>query len=226
MIKKFYVYSLKDPLTDEVFYIGKGSKKRALSHLNESEWKYNKRKGEKIKEILELGMKPKIEILFETDNKDAAYDYEEMKIKELGRKNIDENGILLNLSESSRPPKRTGKPGTFLNKFHSQKTKEKISKKLKEYFSNTENRKKLSEKIKSVSFKNRKTTKGYPATKPQKYIVEKINGEKFEIINLDKWCKKNGFSTSTLRDTLPQRKNRFVLYGPAKGYRIYVSKKQ
>lgn len=224
-MKKFYVYSLKDPQKNEVFYIGKGSGKRALSHFNEREWKYNTRKGRKIKQILESGKIPEVEILFETDNEEEAYDYEEMKIKELGRKNIDENGILLNLSESSRPPKRSGKPGTFLNKTHSLQTKEKIRKKLKEYFSNIENRKKLSEKIKSISRKNRKTTKGYPATKTQKYIVEKITGEKFEIINLDKWCRENGFSTSTLRDTLPQRKNRFVLYGPAKGYRIFVSKK-
>jgi hypothetical protein len=57
---KYYVYLLSDPITDEIFYVGKGKGNRFFSHLkdtNESD------KVRKIQEIKAQGREPKIEFL-------------------------------------------------------------------------------------------------------------------------------------------------------------------
>lgn len=57
---KYYVYIYSNPLTDEIFYVGKGKGDRVFSHLNEES------ESEKIKYLSDLkskNLKPKIEIL-------------------------------------------------------------------------------------------------------------------------------------------------------------------
>lgn len=57
---KYYVYIYSHPITNEIFYVGKGKGNRVFSHLedeNESE------KVQMIKELKSQGLNPKIEIL-------------------------------------------------------------------------------------------------------------------------------------------------------------------
>lgn len=57
---KYYVYIYSHPITEEIFYIGKGKGNRVFSHLDESK---KSQKFELIKEIRGQGLRPKIEIL-------------------------------------------------------------------------------------------------------------------------------------------------------------------
>lgn len=55
-----YVYLYIDPRTDETFYIGKGVGTRAVAHLSDTS---ESEKVERIQEIRDSGMEPRIEIL-------------------------------------------------------------------------------------------------------------------------------------------------------------------
>jgi hypothetical protein len=57
---KYYVYIYSNPITDEIFYVGKGKGDRVFSHLSEES------ESEKVKYLSDLklkNLKPKIEIL-------------------------------------------------------------------------------------------------------------------------------------------------------------------
>lgn len=57
---KYYVYIYSNPITDEIFYVGKGKGDRVFSHLSDES------ETEKVKYLSELklkNLKPKIEIL-------------------------------------------------------------------------------------------------------------------------------------------------------------------
>lgn len=56
----YYVYTYSDPETNEIFYVGKGQRNRVFDHLND--WK-NTKKSRMIRQILERGQEPKIEII-------------------------------------------------------------------------------------------------------------------------------------------------------------------
>ena len=57
---KFYVYLISDPISREIFYVGKGKENRAFDHFKQSG---DSEKVNKIKEIKSKGFEPKIEIL-------------------------------------------------------------------------------------------------------------------------------------------------------------------
>ena len=109
---KYYVYVYKDPDNKSPFYIGKGSGNRYKKHLNETfENTENRKKYAKIKSILNAGKEPIIEILKYFNDENQAYDFETELIKAYGRKDIDDNGILLNICEDNRPPNTKGRTG-------------------------------------------------------------------------------------------------------------------
>ena len=120
MKNDYYVYFLVDPEKDQVFYVGKGRKNRAHSHLKGI--KSSKRVQDKIKSIRLKGLEPSI--IFHQVNltEKIAYEMEKKMILHYGRKGIDENGILMNICEDSRPPVR---------RFQTQSTRDKISKNMK-----------------------------------------------------------------------------------------------
>ncbi len=63
-IGPFYVYVLVDPTTDEIFYVGKGSKQRAESHLKpRNKADSASPKFERIEKIRKLGFEPRIDIV-------------------------------------------------------------------------------------------------------------------------------------------------------------------
>lgn len=106
----YYVYSYRDPDKLLPFYIGKGSGNRKFRHLKETkENTENYLKWCKIKSILNRGMQPIIEILFETYLEKEAYDKECELIKYYGRIEFEENGCLANRCIDARPPTYAGK---------------------------------------------------------------------------------------------------------------------
>jgi len=58
---KYYVYLLSDPITNEIFYVGKGKGNRVFDHLKNTT--DGSEKSQKIKELKSQGKVPKIEFL-------------------------------------------------------------------------------------------------------------------------------------------------------------------
>jgi len=108
----YYVYGLIDPRTDLPFYIGKGKGSRWQYHYSEKELIENNNHG-KTKRILELknlGYEPKVIFYAQNiENEDIAYNVEVSLIKQYGRINHNQNGILTNITLDSRPPNWKGK---------------------------------------------------------------------------------------------------------------------
>jgi hypothetical protein len=80
----YYVYLLKNPETQEPFYVGKGKNKRAYSHLNGID-KSNKLKQKYIENLKEKGLTPIIEFYKSNISEKEAFDIEKKLIEKYGR---------------------------------------------------------------------------------------------------------------------------------------------
>lgn len=99
----YYVYQLIDPRNNKPFYIGKGSGNRAYQHLKFKDGNINPYKDRKIKRIIQAGLEPIVEFLYQDIvDESHAYDLEEAVIKKIGIQN------LTNMAEDRRPPSRKG----------------------------------------------------------------------------------------------------------------------
>lgn len=79
MTGAFYVYTLSDPRTGQVFYVGKGQKERAWHHVRsvrKGRTGSNKAKEDRIKEILALDLTPLVQIAHRFDSEQDALDTE------------------------------------------------------------------------------------------------------------------------------------------------------
>lgn len=104
----YYVYKLINPITNTVFYVGKGSGDRAYCHQNFKDSNNNTHKDNTIKSILSYGLEVIVE--FEHKNilhEDYAYELEKVLIEKIGIEN------LTNICTDSRPPSRKGKTYTM-----------------------------------------------------------------------------------------------------------------
>ena len=130
---KYYVYHIINPTTNRLFYVGKGTGHRCKQHLTDKkEYAFNKRLNGYIRNLIEDNNAPIITKIAEDLTEKEAYELEESEIKKYGRRGIDENGILLNILESGRPPSFKGKDHPWYGRKHTDETKSKISKTLKE----------------------------------------------------------------------------------------------
>lgn len=99
----FYVYELIDPRNGMVFYVGKGSGKRAFHHVKtvrKGKSSDNPHKDRKIAQILESGNEVEINFLYENiEDEEIAYRLEEDRQNELGIES------LTNICLGARPPR-------------------------------------------------------------------------------------------------------------------------
>ncbi len=135
----FYVYTLSDPLTGEVFYVGKGGKvNRAPYHIRMAKAAHprdnNLIKAGVIRAILALGLEPIFARVFETACEHAAHEHERFLIASMGRR-INKSGPLTNITEggegSSGRAMTTGAKDKIraaaTGRKHSAETRSKIS---------------------------------------------------------------------------------------------------
>lgn len=91
MINIYFLYFHLNPTTNEIFYVGISSNQQRPNNFNERNpiWKrYVKKYG-----------KPIVEIIHSNLTKEEACELEIKYIKQYGRKNVDVNGKLVNISE-------------------------------------------------------------------------------------------------------------------------------
>lgn len=99
-----YVYGLYDPITNELFYVGKGTGYRDTSHLKPSMWSKPKDTANpflyyKIKSLMENDTPPIVKRLYENLSEEDAYRLENEIILQYGRRFSEDNGKLFNISE-------------------------------------------------------------------------------------------------------------------------------
>lgn len=230
----YYIYALLDNRTNLPFYIGKGKieNQRHLDHFKETlENNDNRHKFYRIQYLKEQGYEIPVSIL--KDNivdEDLAYEIEAEFIKQYGRENIDEGGILTNICIDKKPPSQKGKKQSSKHlekrissykktvsvhgrKPHSDETKKKISIGVsgeKNGFYNkhhtNENKKKHSEKMKG----NKNGIKTYRFISPNdiEYIVEGFYN----------FCDSNNLSVPTMEKIL--RNKKIPTRGSCKGWYV------
>lgn len=98
-VKDYYVYLLVNPITNKIFYVGKGKGKRALQHYKDYKnckeknlFKYNE-----IKSFAKYGYKPKVKIVIDNIEEQKAYQIETKLIKRLYKD-------LTNISQNENEP--------------------------------------------------------------------------------------------------------------------------
>lgn len=151
----FYVYIYYHPQTKQPFYVGKGSGSRYKKHLTETkDTTENYKKWAYIEGLRNKGLEPIVEKVFETSDEELAYNEETRLIRRYGRQGIDKDGILTNICEDSRPPRRTAP----LSEEHKKKISEAHKGHTKynpEYRHSEETKKKIGA-ANSISLKGRK----------------------------------------------------------------------
>lgn len=125
-MENYYVYHLINPITNQVFYVGKGVNGRCYQHLKDTlETTHNKRLWGYINNLRASGKEPIIFKLQENLSEDYAYDLEELEIKKYGRKSMDEDGILMNIADGgNKPPTLFGEANGFYGKTHTEEVKQ------------------------------------------------------------------------------------------------------
>lgn len=104
MSAQFYVYTYSDPIRSEVFYVGKGKGKRAVSHMKKS---HNKMVDKRIAAIIENGSMPEIKII-RCESEDEAFKLEIQLIAKYGRRDLGE-GTLWNFTDGGEGASGSGK---------------------------------------------------------------------------------------------------------------------
>jgi len=99
---KYYVYTLIDPDSFNIFYVGKGSGMRAWSHGRFKDGNKNIHKDRYIKDLYSKKKEPIVKIVKYFNDEDSAYNYEEHLIESIG---LDK---LTNILLDARPPSKKG----------------------------------------------------------------------------------------------------------------------
>ena len=99
---KYYVYKLINPVTNQPFYIGKGTGNRAWTHSRFKDGNKNVYKDRYIKKLHAEGLDPVVEIVKYFETETEAYEFEEQLTESIGLHN------LTNLLAGSKPPSKLG----------------------------------------------------------------------------------------------------------------------
>lgn len=220
MRKNYYVYVYYRPDDGRPFYIGKGHGKRYLQHLTDKpEYCHNKRLTGTIRNYLSEGSKPHIEIYANELTEDEALALEIELIKKYGRKGIDPDGILMNISEGGE---KTGPAKGSIGRPHTEESKRKSSETKKKKFASGETvawnkgmqmseefgkriRETRTEKSRIAASQNAKKAHsariGAGQSDHQKnvvrlmrqksYVLTDPTGKEYNITNMSKFCREN-----------------------------------
>lgn len=201
---RYYVYHIINPIDNRLFYVGKGTRSRCKQHLTDKQsYAFNKRLNGYIRNLINSNNIPIIKKIAENLTEEEAYLLEESEIKKYGRVGFEENGILLNILESGRPPRFEGENHPWWGRKHTEETKAKISKTKKENlengitkkrtgFTHTEetkqkigNKNKGRKRTEEAIEKTRQANLGRPQTDYQKQRAEEANSKKYLVITPD-----------------------------------------
>jgi hypothetical protein len=100
----FYVYTLTNPLTQDVFYVGKGTGYRFSHHTRDGSLAKHSHKTHTIRQILETGQKIQVDIKFISPDEQECLTYEAALIHLLGKRT--NGGILTNITDGGENPPR------------------------------------------------------------------------------------------------------------------------
>lgn len=103
-INRFYVYGLVDPRSNQLFYVGKGSYRRAWSHtslVKKGKSTNNRVKDSIIGKILKDGFEPEIKMFAKHLNETDALELEHQLILSYGNV-YDKSGCLVNVCEGGK----------------------------------------------------------------------------------------------------------------------------
>lgn len=183
---KYYVYGLVNPIDNQIFYVGKGSGKRAYDHLKPSGWGKNSHKLYKINKIRSTGNEPFVIFLYENIDEDTAFKMEILEIKRLRDSGVN----LTNMTDGGDSgPVRFGKRSESERKVTSEKTKEAMwNPEIRERHLNSirseSNRKKLSEnQIKKLNSNQIWYYKFTKSNYNEEYRTRKVIRDDGEIFN-------------------------------------------
>jgi hypothetical protein len=231
----YYIYALYDVRSNLPFYIGKGKtgNNRHNDHFNETiDNTENRHKLFKINYLRDNGFDIPVIILADhIQDETLAYDIEVTYIKQYGRENIDDSGILTNvLLDSRSPPSWKGKKQSAI---HTSKRVESRKKTVAERglpARSAESRKRLSDKTKgdknpfygkthSMEFsKAQSAMMQNNQFNSQKYKFTSPSGIEYIVIGFAKFCRDNNLTTSTMEKGM--YKNKWAITGKCAGWRV------
>lgn len=231
----FYVYLYECPISGNIVYVGKGIRSRDKSHWT-AKTHYNKRFFNYLQKLKSSNLEPKIYRIFENlSNADACVKEMEL-INKFGRKDIDANGTLYNLTLGGE-----GATGRKLSKESIEKIASKqrgikrphtsipVSEGTKRAMQSPEIRKKISDARKGVPcpestkqklkehFSVARTGIGNPASKTWKVVSP--SGEVYITSELVQFAKQHNISYVGLKSSF--RSKRPIQMGSSKGWQLF-----
>lgn len=117
----YYAYIYSDPITNVPFYVGKGTDRRAYTHLNKC---HNLAVSNKIQKLKQQNLKPFIDII-ETSTEEFAFMLEKGLVKQYGRVDL-KTGTLFNFTDGGEftgPKKGRPAPNKGIKMSDAQKKK-------------------------------------------------------------------------------------------------------
>lgn len=149
MARQFITYELWNPITNTIFYVGKGNdhRDRLSEHLRDYHKGriYNPQKNAILHEIIKAGLIPVQKIVLKTNDELEAFSYETTLIRQYGRLNLN-TGPLVNLTDGGEGMSgftnyadRSGKNNSFYGKNHTVEAKAAMSKWKQEHYAGSGN---------------------------------------------------------------------------------------
>lgn len=222
----YYVYVYSDPRDEVPFYVGKGTGDRAYRHLKETQDNNtNYLKYCKIKSLLNSGILPKIEIVFESDNEADCLLHEKELIQRYGRK-ID-GGCLTNIvidhtsfiSELAKQPRDTSYRKSMSEaKSGPNNPMWGVAPWNKGVPCSTDTKKKISAANKGRVYTEEERAKRQ-LSRGKTYVVIDPEGTHHTVKNIKLWAIERGLSPTNLREALVGYKGK-TQYKGYTGYKV------